>query len=177
MQFQKQLFKTIAAVASVSLENLMGEGLITKLSFLNISGQRNCGRGWGWWYIGFTTFYSSHRKIAQSLLSWKLLGFPTSPAPGYHLQPWLVVYWWAAHCLMLTWALMTSLLTVSSNNCNVFNIGYQRAKHQILLAIASLYTMLPTRSWHEGVAVWSSVQIPVLYRSAIKAHAVKAQPG
>lgn len=47
VQSQKQLFKTITVVTSVSLENLMGEGLITKLSFLNISGQHNCRRGWG----------------------------------------------------------------------------------------------------------------------------------
>lgn len=177
VQSQKQLFKTLTMVTSVSLENLMGEALITKLSILNISGQHNCRRGWGWRYIGFVTFYTSQRKMAQSPLSWKLLGFSTSPAPGYHLQRWPVLWRWAARCLTLTRALMTSPLTINSNNCNIFRIGYQRAKHQILLPLASLYSILPTRSWHEGLAVWSSAEIPILCCWAIKAHAVKARPG
>lgn len=92
VQSQKQLLKKITVVTSVSLEKLMGEGLITKMSFLNISGQHNCKRGWGWRYTGFITFYTSQWKTAQSPLSWKLLDLPTSPAPGYHWEPWPVSY-------------------------------------------------------------------------------------
>lgn len=135
VQSWKQLFIMITVVTSVSLENLMGKALIKPLSFLNISGQHNCRRGWGWRHTGFISFYTSQQKTAQKSLSWKSLGFPTSPAPGYHLQPWPVSYGWAARCSKLTGVLMTSPLTINSSSCNIFSAGYQRGKHQILLLL------------------------------------------
>lgn len=86
------------------------------------------------------------------------------------------IVWWAVRRSMLTGVLMTLPLTINSNNCNIISTGYQWAKHPILLVIASFSTV-PTGSWHEGVAVWLSVEIPVLCCWAIKAGAVKAQPG
>lgn len=99
----------------------------------------------------------------------------TSPAVGYPLQPRLVFYRGAVLCSILTGVLMTLPLTISSNNCNIIGIVYQWAKHLILLVIASFSTV-PTRSWHDGVAVWSSAEIPIICCWAIKARAVKAQP-
>lgn len=69
MQSQKQLFKTKAVVTSVSLENLMGEGSITNLSFLNISGQHSCRRGWGRWSLAlqhFTALSGRRFKASES---------------------------------------------------------------------------------------------------------------
>lgn len=107
MLSQKQLFKTICGRISLTWKP-GGRVINENLSFLSITGQHNCKR-YGWrWYIWFIVFYTSYCKMAQSPLSWMLLGSHKSSC-GLSSTPWLVLHrpvalfnaHWSAHDLTL----------------------------------------------------------------------------